>query len=76
MSVPDATVVKAFLLDLQHRICAGLEQLDGQASFAADSWTRTEGGGGTSRVLTQGAVFEQAGVNFSHVTGARCPHRQ
>jgi len=73
MSVPDATVVKAFLLDLQHRICAGLEQLDGQASFAADSWTRTEGGGGTSRVLTQGAVFEQAGVNFSHVTGAAMP---
>ncbi|MCR4534468.1 oxygen-dependent coproporphyrinogen oxidase [Shewanella xiamenensis] len=73
MSVPDATVVKAFLLDLQHRICAGLEQLDGQASFATDSWTRTEGGGGTSRVLTQGAVFEQAGVNFSHVTGAAMP---
>ncbi|MCT8864869.1 oxygen-dependent coproporphyrinogen oxidase [Shewanella xiamenensis] len=73
MSVPDATVVKAFLLDLQHRICAGLEQLDGQANFAADSWTRAEGGGGTSRVLTQGAVFEQAGVNFSHVTGAAMP---
>lgn len=73
MSLPDATVVKAFLLDLQHRICVGLEQLDGQASFAADSWTRTEGGGGTSRVLTQGAVFEQAGVNFSHVTGAAMP---
>lgn len=73
MSVPDATVVKAFLLDLQNRICAGLEQLDGQASFAADSWTRAEGGGGTSRVLTQGAVFEQAGVNFSHVTGAAMP---
>ncbi|MCT8869115.1 oxygen-dependent coproporphyrinogen oxidase [Shewanella xiamenensis] len=73
MSVPDATVVKAFLLDLQHRICAGLEQLDGQASFAADSWTRAEGGGGTSRVLTKGAVFEQAGVNFSHVTGAAMP---
>ncbi|AAN53125.1 oxygen-dependent coproporphyrinogen oxidase [Shewanella oneidensis MR-1] len=73
MSLPDATVVKAFLLDLQHRICAGLEQLDGQASFAADSWTRAEGGGGTSRVLTQGAVFEQAGVNFSHVTGAAMP---
>lgn len=73
MSLPDATVVKAFLLDLQQRICAGLEQLDGQASFAADSWTRAEGGGGTSRVLTQGAVFEQAGVNFSHVTGAAMP---
>ncbi|EGM67917.1 oxygen-dependent coproporphyrinogen oxidase [Shewanella sp. HN-41] len=73
MSVPDAAVVKAFLLDLQNRICAGLEKLDGQANFVADSWTRAEGGGGTSRVLTQGAVFEQAGVNFSHVTGAAMP---
>ncbi|MCU7964082.1 oxygen-dependent coproporphyrinogen oxidase [Shewanella oncorhynchi] len=73
MSVPDVAVVKAFLLDLQNRICAGLQTLDGQATFAADSWTRAEGGGGTSRVLTQGAVFEQAGVNFSHVTGAAMP---
>lgn len=73
MSVPDAAVVKAFLLDLQNRICAGLAKLDGQATFVADSWTRAEGGGGTSRVLTQGAVFEQAGVNFSHVTGAAMP---
>ncbi|GIU27397.1 oxygen-dependent coproporphyrinogen-III oxidase [Shewanella hafniensis] len=73
MSVPDAAVVKAYLLDLQNRICAGLAKLDGQATFAADSWTRAEGGGGTSRVLTQGAVFEQAGVNFSHVTGAAMP---
>lgn len=73
MSVPDAAVVKAFLIDLQNRICAGLQVLDGQATFAADSWTRAEGGGGTSRVLTQGAVFEQAGVNFSHVTGTAMP---
>ncbi|MCH1931742.1 oxygen-dependent coproporphyrinogen oxidase [Shewanella sp. A25] len=73
MSLPDASVVKAFLLDLQQRICAELEQLDVKATFAADSWTRAEGGGGTSRVLTQGAVFEQAGVNFSHVTGAAMP---
>lgn len=73
MSVPDASVVKAFLLDLQNRICAGLQALDGQATFTADSWTRAEGGGGTSKVLTQGAVFEQAGVNFSHVTGAAMP---
>ncbi|MCG9714002.1 oxygen-dependent coproporphyrinogen oxidase [Shewanella insulae] len=70
---PDATQVKAFLLDLQQRICEGLEQLDGEAKFVADSWTREEGGGGTSRVLTKGKVFEQAGVNFSHVTGAAMP---
>ncbi|MFT5234716.1 MAG: coproporphyrinogen III oxidase [Shewanella sp.] len=73
MSVPDSSVVKAFLLDLQQRICDGLEQLDGEAKFKADSWKRAEGGGGTSRVLTQGKIFEQAGVNFSHVRGASMP---
>ncbi len=70
---PDATQVKAFLLDLQQKICEGLEQLDGEAKFVADSWEREEGGGGTSRVLAKGKVFEQAGVNFSHVTGAAMP---
>ncbi|MGS0683473.1 oxygen-dependent coproporphyrinogen oxidase [Shewanella sp. 125m-7] len=73
MSAPDSTVVKAFLLDLQNRICNGLEALDGSATFAEDSWKREEGGGGQSRVLTGGAVFEQAGVNFSHVMGASMP---
>ncbi|GIU17336.1 MULTISPECIES: oxygen-dependent coproporphyrinogen oxidase [unclassified Shewanella] len=73
MSTPDSTVVKAFLLDLQNRICNGLEALDGAAQFAEDSWKREEGGGGQSRVLTGGAVFEQAGVNFSHVMGASMP---
>lgn len=73
MSLPDSAVVKAFLLDLQRQICADLEALDSKATFAADSWSRAEGGGGTSRVLTHGAVFEQAGVNFSHVTGAAMP---
>ncbi|WP_028767813.1 oxygen-dependent coproporphyrinogen oxidase [Shewanella fidelis] len=73
MSTPDPAVVKAFLLDLQNRICNGLETLDGVAKFAEDSWKREEGGGGQSRVLTGGAVFEQAGVNFSHVTGASMP---
>ncbi|GIU46464.1 oxygen-dependent coproporphyrinogen-III oxidase [Shewanella sairae] len=73
MSTPDPAVVKAFLLDLQNRICNGLAALDGQAQFAEDSWKREEGGGGQSRVLTGGAVFEQAGVNFSHVMGASMP---
>ncbi|MCE9688052.1 oxygen-dependent coproporphyrinogen oxidase [Shewanella sp. AS16] len=71
--LPDASVVKAFLLELQSQICDGLEVLDAEAKFVADSWTRAEGGGGTSKVLTGGAVFEQAGVNFSHVTGAAMP---
>ncbi|MGS0828067.1 oxygen-dependent coproporphyrinogen oxidase [Shewanella sp. 0m-8] len=73
MSAPDPTVVKAFLLDLQNRICNGLEALDDEATFIEDSWQREEGGGGQSRVLTGGAVFEQAGVNFSHVMGASMP---
>ncbi|MEZ9819634.1 oxygen-dependent coproporphyrinogen oxidase [Shewanella sp. 10N.286.45.A1] len=73
MSTPDSAVVKAFLLDLQSRICHGLQALDGSAEFVEDSWKREEGGGGLSRVLTNGAVFEQAGVNFSHVTGASMP---
>ncbi|MCE9680553.1 oxygen-dependent coproporphyrinogen oxidase [Shewanella sp. AS1] len=73
MSKPNAAEVKAFLLGLQQQICASLERLDGKAKFISDSWVREEGGGGTSRVLTQGQVFEQAGVNFSHVTGAAMP---
>ncbi|MCL1059540.1 oxygen-dependent coproporphyrinogen oxidase [Shewanella gelidimarina] len=73
MSTPDSAIVKAFLLDLQTRICNGLQALDGSAQFVEDSWKREEGGGGQSRVLTAGAVFEQAGVNFSHVTGASMP---
>jgi coproporphyrinogen III oxidase len=73
MNQPDTQAVKTFLLALQQQICEGLERLDEKASFNADSWTRPEGGGGTSKVMTQGAVFEQAGVNFSHVTGAAMP---
>jgi len=65
--------VKRFLLDLQDRICAGLEAEDGGAFFVEDSWDRAQGGGGRSRVLTNGAVFEQAGVNFSHVFGKKLP---
>ncbi|WP_024304282.1 oxygen-dependent coproporphyrinogen oxidase [Pseudogulbenkiania sp. MAI-1] len=73
MSQFSSTVVHAFLTDLQDRICAGLEAADGDAHFAEDSWQRPQGGGGRSRVLTGGAVFEQAGVNFSHVTGDTLP---
>lgn len=65
--------VKAFLLDLQDRICAALEQADGQARFVEDNWQRAEGGGGRTRVLTDGNVIEQGGVNFSHVYGTQMP---
>ena len=72
MSV-DKHAVKAFLLQLQEQICTALEQSDGAARFVEDSWVRAEGGGGRSRVLTKGTVFEQAGVNFSHVFGDKMP---
>ena len=80
--------VKAYLMDLQDRICSALQEQDGRASFLEDSWTRDTdpeaaqgqvadhpalGGGGRTRVLRQGGVFEQAGVNFSHVGGRRSP---
>lgn len=65
--------VKAYLQNLQQRICAALEAEDGQARFQADAWQREAGGGGESRVLGEGAVFEQAGVNFSHVMGETLP---
>lgn len=73
MNVPDTAQVKQFLLDLQDLICQQLAQADGSASFAEDSWNREGGGGGRSRVLRNGAVFEQAGVNFSHVHGDQMP---
>ncbi|QIZ78190.1 oxygen-dependent coproporphyrinogen oxidase [Ferrimonas lipolytica] len=65
--------VRAYLTALQDQICHRLEQLDGQAQFVVDSWQRPEGGGGQSRVLTKGRVFEQAGVNFSEVAGSQLP---
>jgi coproporphyrinogen III oxidase len=70
---PDKAAVKAYLLDLQDRICNALAAEDGGASFIEDSWTRAEGGGGRSRVLTNGAVIEKGGVNFSHVHGTQMP---
>ncbi|WP_413723387.1 oxygen-dependent coproporphyrinogen oxidase [Sodalis sp. RH24] len=72
MTSPDIGHIKGFLLDLQDRICHALAAEDGGA-FREDLWTRDEGGGGRTRVLRQGQVFEQAGVNFSHVEGARLP---
>jgi coproporphyrinogen III oxidase len=70
---PNVDAVLAYLRDLQERICAALEEVDGAARFSSDPWERAEGGGGDTRVLAAGAVFEQAGVNFSHVTGATLP---
>lgn len=61
------------LKTLQHSICAMAERQDGEATFLIDDWQRPEGGGGISCVLQDGAVFEQAGVNFSVVHGKNLP---
>ena len=68
----DAGAVKRYLLQLQERITAAVESRDTQ-KFRRDPWERGEGGGGESRVLTDGAVFERAGVSFSHVFGEKLP---
>jgi coproporphyrinogen III oxidase len=72
MSSPTPVAVKAWLLELQSRIVAALEAVDGK-SFARDAWERPEGGGGVSRVIEEGNVLERGGVNFSHVMGANLP---
>lgn len=64
--------VKAWLLALQDRICAGLEAIDG-GQFVEDTWQRDAGGGGRTRVMEGGAVIEKGGVNFSHVYGDAMP---
>jgi coproporphyrinogen III oxidase len=69
---PDLNAVRTYLLALQDSICAALEEEDG-GKFQEDSWNRPEGGGGRSRVLSEGVVFEKAGVGFSHVSGATLP---
>ncbi len=65
--------VKTFLLNLQDNICQTIELADGKGQFREDQWEREEGGGGRSRVLKNGAVIEQGGVNFSHVHGEQMP---
>ena len=64
--------VRSWLTDLQDRITGEFERLDG-GRFREDAWEREAGGGGRTRVLSDGALFEQAGVNYSHVMGASLP---
>lgn len=74
MSLPtELASVKDYLLSLQDNICSKLESADGLGTFVEDSWDRAEGGGGRSRVITEGAIFEKGGVNFSHVHGDSMP---
>ncbi len=65
--------VSQFLQGLQDQICKVLAELDGAKSFQEDAWQREEGGGGRSRVMKDGAIFEQGGVNFSEVWGTHLP---
>jgi coproporphyrinogen III oxidase len=62
-----------FFQHLQDHLCAVLQTLDGHATFREDLWQRAEGGGGRTRVLVEGDVFEKAGVNFSEVDGEMAP---
>lgn len=69
----DSLLVETWLRGLQDRICTALEAADGSACFGRDQWTRAEGGGGISRILEGGALFERAGVGFSLVSGPSLP---
>ena len=71
-SAPASGAVKTYLLDLQARIVAALEEIDG-SPFLNDRWDRPDGGGGITRVREDGSVLERGGVNFSHVTGNSLP---
>jgi len=69
----DIEAVADYLVALQGRICDALAAVDGTAQFAEERWQREAGGGGCSRILADGAVFEQAGVNYSQVSGDALP---
>ena len=71
-TTPDFKPVFHYLESLQNNICAALTGLDGN-DFVEDQWARKAGGGGRSRILRNGAVFEQAGVNYSRVSGGQLP---
>ncbi len=65
--------IRRYLTGLQDRICEGVEALDGGARFEEDAWQRPAGGGGRTRILRDGGVFEQAGIGFSDVSGTQLP---
>lgn len=71
-AVPSPSDVKTYLLDLQDKLVAAFERIDG-GSFLRDAWDRPEGGGGISRIVEDGKVFERGGVGFSHVMGKNLP---
>ena len=72
-NTPDIALVRDYLMGLQDRICTALQAFEPETSFLEDTWAREKGGGGRSRVLEDGTVFEKAGINFSHVYGGELP---
>ena len=72
-SAVDSEAVYQFLTSLHDNLCQQLSQLDGGAVFQDDHWQREEGGGGLTRILTDGEIFEKAGVAFSRVNGTELP---
>lgn len=73
MPLIEHELVKKYLQDLQAQLCVALQQIDGEALFQEEQWERTEGGGGLVKVLSDGKVFERAGINFSHIYGKSLP---
>jgi coproporphyrinogen III oxidase len=71
--MPNKEEITNWLKGLQDSICSGLEALDGSGRFQEDLWERPEGGGGRTRVLTEGTIVEKGGVNFSAVEGNMPP---
>jgi len=73
--IPTNTIdqIKNYLINLQNNLCNSLSTTDGGSSFTEDNWTRAAGGGGITRIMTNGNVFEKAGVNFSQVHGEQLP---
>lgn len=69
----DVEEVRRYLRKLQEELCARLAAVDGGREFREDRWERSAGGGGRTRILAGGGVFEKAGVNFSHVHGTGLP---
>ena len=70
---PDAAAVKNYLLALQDRLTEALQREDGGSGFDEEAWQRPGGGGGRTRVIQGGDLFEQGGINFSHIFGADLP---
>ena len=71
--VPDVSSVTSYLKQLQIQCCKQFQALDTDKSFIEDSWQHDSGGGGITRVIENGRVFEKGGVNFSHIVGKSLP---